>query len=199
MRPVRTAAVFAALMLATAVAAPSVGAFSEGAKSGKTGFYTVPDDAIGPGVTCKYENNPFKKNDEINKIVVKSNWTHGPFATARKTWVGQRILIKKNAKPYGDGKYKTVYRSPIIKKRANMVDVATFPNRTWKAPEKSKARYRAQVVFLYYKKGSKTKLAGRVRGVMEVYKHKMFPKAPYTRGTEGGPPGFCAANFNAPV
>ncbi|MFV2062204.1 MAG: hypothetical protein ACC726_01665 [Chloroflexota bacterium] len=193
----RTAAVFAALMLATTVAAPSVGAFSEGAKTGKTGFYTVPDDALSPGVICKYENNPFKKNDEINKIVVKPNWTHGPFAT--KTWVGQRILIKKNAKPYGDGKYKTIYRSPIIKKRANGAEVATFPTRRWKAPEKSKARYRAQVIFIYYRKGSKTKMRGRVRGVMEVYKHKMSPKAPYNRDTGGGPPGWCAANFNDPA
>ncbi len=192
MRTIRTATVFAALMLATAVAAPSVGAFNEAVNTGTTADYNIIDDTGMPGATCRYENNPGKKNDEINKISVRKMNSHGPFAT--KSWVGQRILIKKNGKPYGDGKFKTVYRSRIIKGKANQFEVAFFPARNWKAPENSKARYRAQVILIYYKKGSKTKQIGKVRGLLEVYKHKIAGKPAVKTGDEGAA-SWCRPKF----
>jgi len=195
MRPIRTAAVFAVLILASAIVAPAVGAFQELENTGTTGLYTSPDDALSRGVNCKYENNPGKRRDEIDVVKSKRMWTHGPYT--EKTWVGHRIVVLKNAKPYGDGIYRTVWKSPIIKKLADDMVVATFKGRAWKPPENSKARYRVQPIFFYYEKGSKTKLEGRVRGLLDTYNHKMAKKPPKVVGTDGGPAGTCYQIFHA--
>ena len=192
MRSTRTTAVFVAMMLASAVVAPAAAGFYEAQNSGNTGVYTVPDYNGQAGVVCRYEDNPGTTNDEIDRIAVKKMWTHGPYA--QKTWVGQRILIKKNARPFSDGKFQTVWRSPIIKGKANQSEVAFFPVRGWKAPEKSKAQYRVQVLFFYYKPGSKTKVVGRVRGLEEVYRYKMPLSGSWDFGEEGDA-GWCGPRF----
>ena len=56
MRSIRTATVFATLVLAGAVVAPSVGAFEELKSTGKTGEYTVPDYNDQPAAICRYEH-----------------------------------------------------------------------------------------------------------------------------------------------
>ena len=196
MRTFRTAAVFAAMLLASAVVAPTTAGFYEAVVAGNTGEYTVPDYNASPGVVCRFENNPGTFRDEIDRIAVKRMWTHGPFA--QKTWVGQRILVKKNARPYGDGKFRTVWRSPIVKGKANQSEVFTFPVRGWRAPENSKAQYRVQILLYYYKPGSKAKLVGSVRGLMEVYAQKMPPGFSTIIGQEGSA-GRCAPRFPLPA
>ena len=196
MRSTRTTALLVAMMLASAVVGPTAAGFSETQNSGTTGEYTVPDYIGQPGVVCRYENNPGTVNDEIIGLWVNKMWSHGPFT--QKTWVGQRILIKKNAWPYGDGKFKTVWRSPIIKGKANQSEVAFFPLRGWKAPEKSRAQYRVQILLFYYKPGSKTRVVGRVRGLEEVYRYKMQTFGSWDFGEEGSA-GWCAPRFPATI
>ncbi len=111
MRPIRTAAVFAALLLASAVAAPSVGAFDEKVNTGKTGLYTIPDDALSPGAVCRYEANPGKLKDETNKISTRKMWTHGPWA--QKSWIGHRIIVMKRAK--NSSPWKTAWSSRAVR------------------------------------------------------------------------------------
>lgn|GEM_PF-5390645 len=191
MRPIRIVAAFATLVFASALAAPSVGAFDEAAKTGKTGFYTIPDEASSPGAVCRYENNPGKLYDETNKVSSRKMWTHGPWA--QKSWVGHRIIVKKRRS--SSQPWRTAWKSPITKKRANDVEVATFYGKRFSTPENHKMQYRVVVKLTYYKRGSKTNVAGRVRGAIEVYKHKIVGSAPYTFGTEGGPGGRCKKRF----
>ena len=177
-------------MLATAVMAPSVGAFDELSKSGTTGFYTVNDDGFSPGAVCRYESNPGPNyKDEVNKVSSRRVWTHGPFAA--KSWVGHRVVVLKNAKPYGDETFRTVWKSPIVKKRANQAEVAFFGAKHYLTPENHKAQYRLQHLFFYYKKHNKNQLIGKVQGLVEVYKHKQLGGPTGNFGSEGGPAGWC--------
>lgn len=191
MRPIRTAAVFAALLLASAVAAPSVGAFDEKVNTGKTGFYTVPDDALSPGALCRYEDRPGTFKDETDKVWSRQVWTHGPFV--RKTWVGHRIIVMKRS--LGSQPWKTAWKSPITKAKANQVQVATFFGKKFVTPENHKKQYRVVHQFTYYRKGSKTQVAGKVRGAVEVFKHVQAGQTPYNVGTEGGPGGWCKKRY----
>jgi len=196
-RSMRMTAVLTTMLLASVIVAPTAAGFSEAENSGTTAEYTVPDYNGQPGVVCRYENNPGKTNDEIDRIAVKKMWTHGPFE--QKTWVGQRLLIKKNARPYSDGIFRTVWRSPIIKGRANQSEPFFFPVRGWRAPENSRAQYRVQVLLFYYEPGSQTKVIGRVRGLYEVYKHNLARQGGSTVVGEEGAAGWCTAKFPVQV
>ena len=192
LRTARTAASFAALMLASAIVAPAVGAFDETSNTGKTGLATFTDTGVTAGVKCKFENNPLKKHDEIDKIKISEHWSHGPFV--QKTWVGSRFKILKDAKPF-DGNYKRVKTSKIIKKKGNQVEPAFFDQRGWKAPEKSKARYRVRQVLFFYKKGSKTKVIGKIKGEYELYEQRLADSLGIILGVEGGENGYCKHKF----
>lgn len=193
MRSIRTASVFAILVLAGAVVAPSVGAFEELKSTGKAGEYTVPDYNDQPGAICRYEHGHFSGlKDEFDKVSSRRVWTHGPFS--QKSWVGHRVIFLKNAKPWGDHKFRVVHKSPIVKERANDTQVAFFGASHYRTPENNKSEYRVQHIFIYYKKGSKTKVIGRVQGLVEVYRLKHLYYVDGTSGTEGGPAGRCS-NF----
>jgi len=191
LRPIRTVAVFAALLLASAVAAPSVGAFDEKVNTGKTGYYTVPDDALSPGAVCRYEANPGKLKDETNKISTRKMQTHGPWA--RMSWIGHRIIVMKRAK--NSSPWKTAWKSPITKQKANDGVVAFFGAKHFKTPENHKKLYRVVMQLTYYKRGSKTQVAGKVRGAIEVHKHVMVGEPRYNVGTEGDPGGWCKKRY----
>jgi hypothetical protein len=180
-------------MLASVAVAPSAGAYKEKSGSGTKGEYTVPDYNGQPGAICKFENNPGQKKDEINKITTRKTWAHGPYA--KKSWVGQRIVVMKNPPPHGDQKFRAKWYSPIIKGKANQTSVMTFPQRNWKAPEKSKAQWRVHVVHFWYKKGTKNKVIGKTRGVYELYRHKVSGESPLDTGAEGGPAGKCSPKY----
>jgi hypothetical protein len=196
MRPLRVAQLLASLCLAVVVAMPPVAAYNEGARTGTAWGdpVVVHDYNDSAGVKCVFENNRGKKRDELDRIRIRPQFFHGPFAG--KSYVGYKLLIKRNAPPLKDGKYKTIYRSRIIKKRASQSEVAHFAARVWRAPERTRSRYRVHIVLLWYAKGSTSKVVGRTRGIMEVYDHKMKPKPIYTVGTEGFA-GFCHRNWHA--
>lgn len=194
LRPARIAATFAALMLASAVVAPAVGAFDEISKTGTTGDPITINDVNGlPGITCKYENNRKKKHDELDKIRIAGHWAHGAFD--QMTWVGSRFKIFKDAKPR-DGKFRQVFKSKIVKRKGNQVEIANFDARTWKVPENTKARYHVRQILFFYAKGSKKNVIGRFAGEYELYKHKLpGGPPPYVVGMEGGPTGFCQHKY----
>jgi hypothetical protein len=186
-------------MLASAIVAPAVGAFEERSNTGTTGFATFTDFNGNPGVKCKYENNPLKKHDEIDKIKIANHWSHGPYEN-KKTWVGSRFKIFKDAKPF-DGQYKQVFASSIIKDKGDENDtVAFFDQRKWKAPEKSKARYRVRQILFFYAKGSKKNVIGKIKGEYELYQHNLpGGPPPYVIGNEGGDNGYCNHKYWAIV
>lgn len=177
------------ICVALAMAIPSLpaAAFNEAVDTGTTAFYTVFDDSSTPGVTCKYEDNSGTDNDELDRIRVRNLQAHGPFAT--KSWVGYRFLVKRQRPPFTES-YRTVYRSPVIKKKANQSEVAFFPWRTWTAPEGTHARYRVHILLYWYKRGSTTQVIGKMRGLIEVYKHKLGSGSPYLMGSVGSA-GYC--------
>lgn len=182
-------------MLAASVAAPSVGAFDELKSSGTTGEYTVNDAAFSPGAVCRYESHPGPAyKDELNKVSSRKVWTHGPFGA--KSWVGHRVVVLRNSKPYGDDKFRTVWKSPIVKKRANDAEVAFFGAQHYKTPENHKSLYRVQHIFFYYQKHNKNKLIGRVQGLVEVYKYKQPGSLVDLFGVEGGPAGWCTQHVH---
>lgn len=181
-----------AAALAIAISSLPAAAFNEAVNTGTTAFYTVFDDSSEPGVTCKYEDNAGTDNDELDRIRVRDLQAHGPFAT--RSWVGYAFLVKRQRPPF-TASYRTVYRSPIIKKKANQSEVAFFPWRTWTAPEGTQAQYRVHILLYWYKKGSQTKVIGKVRGLIEVYKHKLGPGDVFNEGTPGTA-GFCAPEWD---
>ena len=191
MRPIRTAAAFAALLLASAVAAPSVGAFDVRVETGTTGFWTINDDGFSPGAVCRYENNPGKNKDETNKVSSRKIWTHGDYP--QMTWVGHKVIFYKRAN--ASSKWKIAKTSQITKKKANQASVAFFGAKHYRTPENHKKLYRVVHQLIWYKPGSKTKVDGKMRGAVEVHKHVLQGKAPYQLGTEGGPGGWCKKKF----
>jgi hypothetical protein len=168
--------------LAVALAAPTiapVAAFEVMTLAGTTGDYTVLD---APGAVCHYENNPGKANDELDRINIKKVKTFGPFP--QKSWVGFRFVIQKNKPPYNDGKFKPVFKSPIRKVRASKNEEVAFTGR-FKTQEATKSKYRVKLVFYYYEVGSKKRLAGVVRGIVEVYRHRLNANNSYHTGKLG--------------
>jgi DNA-binding ferritin-like protein (Dps family) len=183
------------LLLASAVVAPSVGAYTEAVRTGTAWGdpITVQDYNNLAGVKCKYENNPGKKHDELDKIRIRPQFFHGPYD--EKSYVGYRIIIKRNKPPLGDGTYKKFIVSKIIKKLASDSDIANFKARVFKVPEGTNARYRAHIKLYWYAKGSKTDVRGMTRGILDVYDHKMKPKPVYKVGSEGAA-GYCNRNWH---
>ncbi|CAN5441889.1 hypothetical protein BH24CHL9_BH24CHL9_06570 [soil metagenome] len=184
MRAIRLAIALAIVMLASVVVAPTVGAYNEAVNTGTNGEYanSIQDESASPGVTCRYVDKTKDINDRLAKVRVRGFFAHGPFA--KDSLVGYRFIVKRQAPPY-TGAFKTVYRSPIIKKKANTVDAAGFPTRTWTAPDKTKSRYRVQIFMFWYAKGSTTKVVGRARGLLEAYKHVLPQEPPYVLVDQG--------------
>jgi hypothetical protein len=182
--------IMASLLLA--VTALPVGAFNEAVNTGDTGFYTIADEAATPGVRCLYKDLAGKKNDRLNKIRIRPFHSHGPYA--QKTHVGYRFIVKRQPPPF-TGPFKTVYKSPVVKKLANDTEVAFFPARTWTAPTNTKANFRVQVILLFYAPGSQKNVVGRVRGLMEAYLHRLTSTKSYVLG-DMGDAGFCRRNYH---
>lgn len=192
MRTIRSLGLLLSLAIAGAIAAPAAVAFDETSSSGKVGEYTVNDVNGAPGAVCRYEDNPGTTKDELDRIVIKQLWSHGPFAA--KSWLGFRFIVKANQPPLSDGIFKTVYRSPIVKRKANQTDVANFSG-SWRAPEGTRSEYRVKLRFIYYRKGSTSQAAGSASGVMELYRHKLSAGSTYDLGSEGSA-GMCRRNYH---
>jgi hypothetical protein len=181
--------------LALVVVAQPAGAYNEALRQGTTGEYidAIADDSYAPGVTCLFENNSGAANDELDKISVRKLYVHGPYA--QSSTVGYRFIVKRQQPPF-NGAYKTVYQSGITKKRGNTADPAVFPARTWTAPERTKARYRIQILLYWYAKGSTTSVIGKTRGLMETYQHRLTRTRSYVNG-DAGSAGYCHPNYHA--
>lgn len=189
MRPIRWA-VALSMLLAGVTVAPAAG-FEEMIDNGKTGSYIVKDKAAKPGVVCKFEDRSGKIDDELNKIKVGRVKTYGQ--RKGKRWVGYRFSVLQRSWPSTD--YEFVFKSRFIKQQASKTMRAAFPGRTWVAPEDLPASdFRVLITFTYYKKGSKTQVEGKVRGVMEVHRHK-HPDAPSFLIGKPGSGGECFYNF----
>jgi hypothetical protein len=176
------------LALATVMAAQPVAAFNETRNTGKTAEYTVNDSLTQPGVGCRYEG----ALQTLDRIVIRKLWTHGPYA--RKSWVGFQYLIQRDSPPTGDG-FRTFFKSPIVKKRADQAEVAYF-SRRFEVPSAARGWFRVKLIIRYYKQGTSTVEVGRVAGTLEVYEHVASDGAPsYTIGDEGDA-GYCRKRFD---
>lgn len=193
MRVLRLAISVAIVMLASVVVAPSVGAYHEAVKTGTTGEYQITDELASPGVDCLYRNPPGAQNDRLKTIRVRPFFSHGPFA--KKSYVGYRFIVKRQTPPY-TGAYRTVYKSSIIKGRANQTEVAFFPARSWTAPSSTSNRFRVQIILYWYAKGSQTQVIGRARGLMEAYRHKLGKSANTFVIGDFGKAGHCQPDYH---
>jgi hypothetical protein len=171
------------LALVALLAAPAA-AFDEKASTGSVGTYDVPDD---PGVVCSYEDNPGGHVDELDKLRIKPVTVKGP--KAQQTWVGFRYILKANEKPFSDGVFKTVYKSPVAKAQASNSSGVTFKGK-YVTQETHRSDFQVQLVFYYYAPGSKTKVAGKTRGLIEVYRQLGLEAGVLENGSIGDP-GFC--------
>jgi hypothetical protein len=171
------------LSLVALLAAPA-SAFEEKASTGSVGSYAVPDD---PGVVCSYEDNPGGHVDELDRLRIKRVTVKGP--KAQQSWVGYRYIVKANEKPYADGVFKPVYKSPVAKAQASKSRGVTFKGK-YLTQEVHRSDFQVQLVFLYYAPGSKTKVAGKTRGLIEVYR-QLGLEAGVLENGEIGDPGFC--------
>jgi hypothetical protein len=169
------------------IAVQPAAAFNETRNSGKTGEYTVNDDLAQPGIGCRYEG----LKQVLDRIVIRKLWTHGPYA--RKSWVGFQYVIQRDAPPTGDG-YRTFYRSPIVKKKANQSEVAFF-SRAYDVPAAAKGWFRVKLIIRYYKRGTSTVEVGRVAGTFEVYEHVASDGSPSYLIGDDGSAGYCKKRF----
>jgi hypothetical protein len=192
-RAIRLTTALTTVMLASLVVAPSVGAYHEAVKTGTTADYQVTDEFASPGVVCLYRNPPGAQNDRLKTIRVRPFFAHGPFA--KKSYVGYRFIVKRQLPPY-TGAYKTVFKSSVLKGRANQTEVAFFPARTWTAPSSTTARFRVQIILHWYAKGSTTKVIGRVRGLMEAYRHKLGKSANTFVIGDQGDAAYCQPDYH---
>jgi hypothetical protein len=171
------------LALVALLAAPTA-AFEEKKSTGSVGAYEVPD---APGVVCSYEDNPGGAVDELDKVRLKPVTVKGP--KAQQTWVGFRYILRANEKPFADGAFKKVYKSPIAKAQASRTKGVTFKGK-YLTQESHRSDFQVQLVFIYYEPGSKTKVAGRTRGLVEVYRQLGLEAGILDIG-EIGDAGFC--------
>jgi hypothetical protein len=171
------------LALVALLAVPTA-AFEEKASSGSVGSYDVLD---APGVVCSYEDNPGAAVDELEKVRIKPVTVKGP--KAQQTWVGFRYILRANEKPFDDGVFKTVYKSPIAKSKASRGKGVDFTGK-YVTREAHRSDFQVQLVFYYYAPGSKTKVAGNTRGLIEVYRQLGLDAGVLERGSIGDP-GFC--------
>jgi hypothetical protein len=176
------------LALIALLAAPTA-AFEELSSTGTVGAYDVPD---APGVVCRYEDNPGSTVDELDRVRIKPVTVKGP--SAEETWVGLRYILKSNEKPFADGVFKTVYKSPITKAQASKSSGVTFTGK-YVTREAHHADFQVQLVFLYYETGSKTKVAGKTRGLVEVYRQIGLEAGVLDRGSIGDP-GYCGSKVH---
>jgi hypothetical protein len=188
------AAGLVAPLFALVLAASPAGAWDELSETGNYGLYTITDEQSNPGVSCRYENNSGAQHDELNRIRIDQFWTHAPFSG--KTWVGARYIIQRNRPPLSDGQFDTIYRSSIVKLRANQSEVAFFGPWTWTAPEGTRSQYRVRLRIYTYAQGSKTTVIGNVYGQLEAYEHKLANGGgSYVLG-DAGDPRYCRRNYH---
>ena len=171
------------LGLIALMAAPTA-AFDETRSKGAVGTYTVPDN---PGVICHYEANPGQATDELDRIRIKPVQVTGP--KARETWVGFQYILKANEKPLSDEIYRTVYKSPIAKSKASRTETVSFKGK-YRTLENHRSAFQVHLVFYFYKPGSKTDVAGKTRGLVEVYRQR-HPDVPTVDFGSLGDPGAC--------
>jgi hypothetical protein len=164
-------------------------AFQEQSSTGTVGSYEVPD---APGVVCHYEDNAGGAVDELDRVRIRPVTVNG--RRAQKTWVGFRYILLANEQPFSDGKYRTVYKSPITKAKASLSEGIRFTGE-YRTREAHRSAFQVQLVFLYYKSGSKTEVAGKTRGLVEVYRQR-HPDVPFIDRGSIGDPGTCGAKVH---
>ena len=115
-------------------------------------------------------------------------------ATSRScTWVGYRFRVYQRAALETD--YELVFKGALTKRRASTTDPARFPARSWSPPEGLAASdFRVIVDVFWFKAGSKSQARGKVRGVLEVYRHVHPSEDSFVVGKPGDG-GECFYNF----
>lgn len=171
------------IALVALMAAPTA-AFEERASAGTVGSYDVPD---APGVICHYEENGGGAVDELDRVWVKPVTVQGP--SAQRTWVGFRYILQANEKPFSDGVYRTVYRSPITKAKASRSEGVTFTGK-YLTREAHRSAFQVQLIFYFYEAGSKSDVAGKSQGLVEVYRQR-HPDVPFLDRGSIGAAGTC--------
>jgi hypothetical protein len=157
----------ATLLAITAVAPASADTVKS--TDGNYGMYEVRDqENVYNGVKCQYETHKEHGAYQLDKLVVRKPYVHS--YTSGNQWVGWRFIVKRD----GDlnGSYQEIYRSSIVKKKANQTDVAAFSDRTWYAPDSQsslKGNYKVWLVLFWFKPGSSTKISGKVATEIDWY------------------------------
>lgn len=167
-----SAASLGALILATVFAAQPAAAWTDVFHSGT--YYDQPniyDDPGMAGATCLFEDNAGSSQDWLGRIKLREFNSHSPFKT--KSYVGFRLVIGRNTPPLNDNAFKPYYLSPMVKRKANLEEVATF-NRTWNVPDNATnraSRFRAVIQLYFYRPNGS--LAGQLRARLQVYNNKL--------------------------
>lgn len=185
------------LILATAALAvvaavqPAV-AYTELGSGGKTHPPQVSDEMATPGATCLYNDRSGTANDTLKTLKVRRFFTHAPYV--KDAYVGYRVTILRNGSPY--------YTTPMIKRKANLEDVAFFGPTTWTKPAGLKGRFQAVIKLTFYNPSGVKK--GNSRGIIDVYDNRLGTSGlSFTNGDPGDPyvlddahtAGFCYAVY----
>jgi hypothetical protein len=159
--------------------------------SGTPGMYGVKDTPTRPGVVCRFENHGSKVEEELDRVRARKLRIRGH--ESFDTWVGYRFRVFERLAPETD--YELAFKGALLKRQASASDPARFGARSWSPPEDLPASdFRVIIDLVWYKAGSKSKVRGRVRGVLEVYKHTHPAASSFVEGSPGDG-GECFYNF----
>lgn len=165
---IRLASLLGAALLAISTVAPA-SADTVKSQSGDYGIYQVNDQQnVRNGVKCQYETHLEHGGYMLDKLVVRRPYVHS--YTSGSQWVGWRYIVKRDADT--NGSFQEVYRSSIVKRKANQANVAAFSDRVWHAPESRaslKGNYKVWLVLFWYKPGSSTRVSGKVVTELDWY------------------------------
>ena len=165
----RALAVLAAALATTIIPSSPAAAFYEQTNSGDSGYATFPEM---PGVKCSYQDNAGTDNDNLWQVTAMKFWTHGPYSQYTK--IAVRFQFQRNTPPVGDNTFVTYSHTSNIVKSANDQYVAYFGPVSYNVPVNGHDRWRVRVLINYYGYGLESNtVVGKIRGLMEVYKHKL--------------------------
>jgi len=145
--------VAAVLMALTVGVQPVVGTVVK--VTGKVGYWAVLQSSTGSDVTCFYDSaKDLYRINVVAPVTVKGRYSY-------QTWVGWRMKILRTTDLVS---YKTIYTSPLQKRKADDLVGANFGSSGWEPPGQAAASgwYKVRIVILFYKPGSKTTVEGKV-------------------------------------
>ncbi len=128
-------------------------------EKGTRGAWTVVDTDAQPGASCAYDVD---STIDLDIIEARSPRAFARDRTAARDAqrVGIRLIFQKSKLDGGNGGWETVFKTPMIKKRAYDDKAVAIGQRGWQATYSGTPHFRALAAIRWYKPGTTSKVEG---------------------------------------